>query len=76
MEVQHSHVRVGAEVLGSDARSVGTVKAVGKTHFLVDRGLQRDIEIPFDAVQAVTDRGVVLGVPARRAVKVKHVSSK
>ena len=59
-----SYLQEGMEVVGSDGNRVGRVKEVRDSDFLVDRSPQRDVYVPFDAVQAVVDGRVVLNVPA------------
>ena len=54
------------EVTGSDAVTLGRVKEVRDSDFLLDRAMQRDIYVPFAAVQEVTDGRVVLTIPARQ----------
>ena len=64
MEVSHRHVREGMAVIASDARQIGRVKEVREADFLIDRPMQRDAYVPFSAVQAVTDDGVILNLSA------------
>jgi sporulation protein YlmC with PRC-barrel domain len=64
MEVSHRHVRPGMPVITTDARQIGKVKEVRETDFLIDRPMQRDAYVPFAAVQAVTDDGVILSLSA------------
>jgi hypothetical protein len=52
------------EVVGSDGDLVGTVKQVRDNDFLVNRPLQRDVYVPFDAVKDVATGKVVLNVQA------------
>ena len=59
-----SSVAAGMAVVGADADEIGTVKEIDALAFLVDRSLQRDVWVPFVAVQAVDDGRVVLTVPA------------
>lgn len=54
------------EVAGSDAVALGRVKEVRDGDFLLDRSMQRDIYVPFAAVQEVTGGRVVLTIPARQ----------
>jgi len=55
-------VQVGLDVIGSDNAIVGRVKEVRANDFLVDRTMQRDIYVPFTAVQDVNQSGVMLTV--------------
>lgn len=59
-----SQVQEGLTVLGSDQDAIGTIKQVNGNELLVDRRMQRDIFVPFDAVQQVSQDGVVLNVPS------------
>ncbi|HET8632324.1 MAG TPA: DUF2382 domain-containing protein [Thermomicrobiales bacterium] len=59
-------VREGLDVICADDSLIGRVKEVRADDFLVDRQLQRDIYVPFDAVQDVNANGVRLTVPADR----------
>jgi hypothetical protein len=52
------------EVVGSDGDRVGTVKQIRENDFLVNRPLQRDVYVPFDAVKDVANGKVVLTVQA------------
>jgi sporulation protein YlmC with PRC-barrel domain len=61
-------VRVGMEVVGSDGRHMGTVKAVRASDFVIDRRFRRELAAPFEAIQEVGER-VVLSVPAREATR-------
>jgi len=44
-----SQIKEGVEVVGSQGKSVGTVKQVRSNDFLVDRPVARDIFVPFSA---------------------------
>lgn len=57
-------IRNGMGVDGSDQEQIGWVKARYPDALLVARRLERDIYVPYDAVQSVTTSGVVLTVPA------------
>jgi hypothetical protein len=57
-------VRVGMDVVGSDGKSVGRVKEVRNTDFLVDRPLARDVYVPFEACQSISAERIVLTIPA------------
>jgi stress response protein YsnF len=59
-------VREGLDVICADDSLIGRVKEVRDRDFLVDRQLQRDIYVPFDAVRDVAADGVRLTVPADR----------
>jgi hypothetical protein len=64
VSVDRWQVRLDGYVVGSDGEAVGQVKEVRENDFLVDRRMQRDIYVPFEAVQAVTDYSIVLTIPA------------
>jgi hypothetical protein len=51
-------------VLATDGKQIGQVKEVRKADFLIDRPMQRDAYVPFSAIQAVTDDGVILNISA------------
>jgi uncharacterized protein (TIGR02271 family) len=55
-------VQEGLDVIGADNTIVGRVKEVRTSDFLVDRSMQRDVYVPFDAVQGINQYGVVLTV--------------
>jgi hypothetical protein len=57
-------VEPGMQVVTLDGSELGRVKEVRDGAFLVDRSLRRDVWVPFDAVQSVTDRLVTLNVLA------------
>lgn len=57
-----SQVQAGMPVVGSDMSNVGLVKEVRDDDFLVDIPMQRDLYIPFTAVQNVEADQVVLNV--------------
>ncbi len=54
----------GMEVIGSDMKSVGRVRDVRDNDFHVDIPMQRDIYVPFTAIQNVEGDRVVLTIPA------------
>jgi hypothetical protein len=57
-------IRVGLEVVGSDRESVGQVKEIRQTDFLVHRPLAPDVYVPFEACQAIFHDLVILAIPA------------
>jgi hypothetical protein len=57
-------VHVGMTVIGSDQHRIGTVKEVRMSDFLLDRRFQRDLYVPFQAMEDVTPSQVVLNVAA------------
>ena len=54
----------GMDVVGADGVRVGQVKAVSSTAMLVDRSLQRDVFVPFEAIDTVTNNQIVLTIPS------------
>jgi Uncharacterized protein conserved in bacteria (DUF2171) len=54
----------GMAVIGSDMKRVGQVSSIRTTDFGVDRPLQPDVYVPFDAIAEVTDDAVVLTITA------------
>ena len=48
--------------MGADGHQIGTIKAVRGDDFLVDRNLQRDVYVPFRAVQAIQGDRITLSV--------------
>jgi len=54
----------GMAVIGSDMQRVGQVSSIRTTDFGVDRPLQPDVYVPFDAIAEVTDDAVVLTITA------------
>lgn len=62
--VDRSQIKEGFEVVGPDMSHIGSVKEVRGSDFLVDRSMQRDVYVPFDAVMSVAETRVVLGIQA------------
>lgn len=60
MMVDPSHVQEDMAVFGTDGERVGRVKEVHEHDFLIDRSLARDLSVPFEAIQIVTDDGLIL----------------
>jgi ferritin-like metal-binding protein YciE len=60
------HLQKGMEVVGSDMASVGLVRDVRDNDFLVDVPMQRDLYVPFNAIQAIDNSRVVLNTPANQ----------
>ncbi len=59
-----TRVRLGMEVVGADGDRVGTVKDLRDTDFLVDRAMQRDVYVPFDAIRSIDGDVITLTVAA------------
>ena len=64
MDTGASPLREGMAVLGSDMQRVGQVSSIRDSDFGVDRPLQPDVYVPFDAIAEVTDHAVVLRITA------------
>lgn len=58
-----STLALGMAVLGADGRLIGRVKEVFASSLLIDRAVQRDIYVPFDAIQTLWHNQVVLAIP-------------
>ncbi|MHB8596427.1 MAG: DUF892 family protein [Ktedonobacteraceae bacterium] len=58
-----SQLQQGMQVVGSDMGNIGIVKDVRDTDFLVDIRMQRDVYVPFTAIQNVNADQVVLNIP-------------
>lgn len=54
----------GMPVVGSDGDDVGLVKECRESDFLVDRSMQRDIYVPYSAVEDITGDTIALNIPA------------
>ena len=57
-------LKEGMVVIGADMQRVGQVSSVRDTDFGVDRPLQPDVYVPFDAIAEVTDDAVMLTITA------------
>ena len=64
MMTSRPEMQVGMVVTGSDGKSVGKVKEVRDSDFLLDRKLARDLYVPFDAVSHVDAGQVMLSLQA------------
>ena len=66
MRFDPTQVQPGMAVIGLDAQSVGEVKQVRDTDFLVNRPRARDVYVPFAAIHAIDAAagGIVLAIPA------------
>jgi len=62
--MRRQDVREGMEVCGLDDNNVGKVKTIGDDAFLVDRTMQRDVWVPFSAIQHVEGNRITLTVTA------------
>ncbi len=60
----NSSVKAGMVVVGADMESVGLVKDVYRTDFLLDRELRRDVYVPFQLIDRVSDKLVILSITA------------
>ena len=59
-----ARVRERMDVLGSDAKDIGHVKAIRDTDFLVDRSMHRDVYVPFSAIRDISGDRIVLNIEA------------
>jgi hypothetical protein len=57
-------IEISMEVVGVDGERVGQVKEVRGDEFLVQRVLGRDVYVPFDACQEISETQVILKVTA------------
>lgn len=64
--VDPSRIHVGMEVYGSNGSFIGTVKQIYDADVWVDRTMQRDVFVPFTAMQAIADDRIVLDVISGR----------
>lgn len=64
-----SQLRPGMGVIGSDSGSIGKVRDVRDNDFLVDLPMQRDVYVPFDAIQEVIVDRITLNIPADQVNK-------
>lgn len=61
-----SQVQQGMKVVGTNGDTVGQVKEVRSNDFLVNRNMQRDVYMPFSAVQNVSGNTIALNIPANQ----------
>lgn len=64
--VSHPEVFVGMPVVGSDGTLLGQVIAVHEHGVVIERQMQRDLVVPFEALSVQAGQGV-LNVPADQA---------
>ncbi len=64
-----SQLQPGMRVICSDKGSIGQVRDVRDNDFLVDLPMQRDVYVPFDAIQEVTIDLVMLNIPSDQVGK-------
>jgi hypothetical protein len=60
MEIDPSRIVPGMDVIAQDGERVGGVKQVRGSDVLVDRRMQRDIYVPFEAIMGVGEDGISL----------------
>src|SRR5579872_3308341 len=68
-------LQIGMEVNSVDGQSIGKVKEVGPSEFLVDRAMARDLWIPYSAVIATEDYSGNVRGPVGATKVVLNVSS-
>jgi hypothetical protein len=69
-----SRIEVGTPVKSVDGETVGKVKELGETEFLVDRPMARDLWIPFASVMATEDYTANFRGPVQPTAVVLSVS--
>jgi hypothetical protein len=74
-EVTQWGISQGMPVVGADTKEIGQVKDVRRSDFLVDRPLARDVYVPMDAVQRVSNDEVVLSVASEDVDQMGWASS-
>lgn len=57
-------VSQGMDVVSADGERLGALKEVRTADILVDRPWQRDVYVPFEAIQSVRDGAIILTIPA------------
>ncbi len=57
-------LRDGQEVIGVEGNRVGLVQEIHAFDFLVTRPNAPEVHIPFSAIQDISDRQVMLNIPA------------
>jgi hypothetical protein len=67
MATGYGRLRNGQHVAGSDGRTIGRIKQVLDTGLIVARPVGRDLYVPDEAVQTVSETWIALNVPARDA---------
>jgi ferritin-like metal-binding protein YciE len=58
-----TQMQQGMEVVGQDLGSIGIVKDMRDGDFLVDRKMQRDVYVPYNAIQNIDGGRAVLNIP-------------
>lgn len=64
MTTGYGRIEPGLHVVSSDGKTIGRVKEVRESHFLVDRPMSRDIFIPFEACTTVSQHWLGIYIPA------------
>ncbi len=62
--ITSSQIQPGMQVVGSDMESIGQVRDVRDGDFLIDIPMHRDVYAPFNAIQNMDGKRVVLNIPA------------
>ena len=60
MVIDQMRLRPGMEVLAADGDELGWVKDVRSADFLLERSMQRDVYVPFDAIRDISSDRIVL----------------
>jgi len=58
------NVHTGMQVVGSDGAGIGSVKEVRENDFLVSRAMRRDLYVPFNAIDHVSNNTITLNIPS------------
>lgn len=61
-----SNLHIGQQVVGSQGRTIGTVKSIQGDDFIVDRPAAKDARIPFSAIEDSSGDQVKLNVPSEQ----------
>ncbi len=62
-QTQAGQIFTGMEVDGSQGKFAGTVKEIRDNDFLLDRSMDRDVFVPFSAIQKIQDQKIFLNLP-------------
>jgi hypothetical protein len=57
-----SQIHEGMEVVGVDGDTVGSVKEVSSSSFLLERSMNRDVFVPFHAIQSMSGNRMSLNI--------------
>jgi hypothetical protein len=63
-QTDKGEIHLGMNVMGSDGKQAGTVKEIRNNDFLLDRSMDRDVYVPFRAIQSVQNDQIQMNVAA------------